>query len=105
VLQPAAAHVLPSRARVRVCACHERGATHCSPHACAEQVGFCTPYSAAHATTPTHLAHAHTHTHTHTHTQCTRATHTAQVVYGHLDDPEHQELQRGVSYLKLRPGV
>jgi hypothetical protein len=27
-----------------------------------------------------------------------------QVVYGHLDDPEHQELQRGVSYLKLRPG-
>jgi hypothetical protein len=28
-----------------------------------------------------------------------------QVVYGHLDDPEHQELQRGVSYLKLRPGA
>jgi hypothetical protein len=27
-----------------------------------------------------------------------------QVVYGHLDDPENQELQRGVSYLKLRPG-
>lgn len=26
-----------------------------------------------------------------------------KVVYGHLDDPEHQELQRGVSYLKLRP--
>jgi hypothetical protein len=29
----------------------------------------------------------------------------SQVVYGHLDDPEHQELQRGVSYLKLRPGA
>ncbi|KAF8055995.1 Aconitate hydratase [Scenedesmus sp. PABB004] len=26
-----------------------------------------------------------------------------KVVYGHLDDPENQELQRGVSYLKLRP--
>eukprot|EP00882_Tetradesmus_deserticola_P001894 GHRQ01002032.1.p2 GENE.GHRQ01002032.1~~GHRQ01002032.1.p2 ORF type:complete len:346 (+),score=156.95 GHRQ01002032.1:455-1492(+) len=26
-----------------------------------------------------------------------------KVVYGHLDDPEGQELQRGVSYLKLRP--
>lgn len=26
-----------------------------------------------------------------------------KVVYGHLDDPEHQELQRGLSYLKLRP--
>lgn len=25
-------------------------------------------------------------------------------MYGHLDDPEGQELQRGVSYLKLRPG-
>jgi hypothetical protein len=28
-----------------------------------------------------------------------------QVVYGHLDDPEGQELERGVSYLKLRPGA
>lgn len=27
-----------------------------------------------------------------------------QVVYGHLDDPEKQELKRGVSYLRLRPG-
>jgi hypothetical protein len=27
-----------------------------------------------------------------------------QVVYGHLDDPQNQELKRGVSYLKLRPG-
>lgn len=27
-----------------------------------------------------------------------------QVVYGHLDDPESQELKRGVSYLRLRPG-
>jgi len=27
-----------------------------------------------------------------------------QVVYGHLDDPENQEIERGVSYLKLRPG-
>lgn len=27
------------------------------------------------------------------------------MVYGHLDDPEGQDLQRGVSYLKLRPGV
>jgi aconitate hydratase len=26
-----------------------------------------------------------------------------KVVYGHLDDPEKQELKRGVSYLKLRP--
>lgn len=26
-----------------------------------------------------------------------------KVVYGHLDDPEGQELERGVSYLKLRP--
>lgn len=26
-----------------------------------------------------------------------------KVVYGHLDDPENQELVRGVSYLKLRP--
>ncbi len=29
----------------------------------------------------------------------------AQVVYGHLDDPEHQDIQRGVSYLNLRPGA
>jgi aconitate hydratase len=28
-----------------------------------------------------------------------------QVVYGHLDDPENQEIERGVSYLKLRPGT
>jgi len=28
-----------------------------------------------------------------------------QIVYGHLDDPEHQELKRGVSYLRLRPGA
>ncbi len=27
-----------------------------------------------------------------------------QVVYGHLDDPESQEIQRGVTYLNLRPG-
>ena len=27
----------------------------------------------------------------------------SQVVYGHLDDPEHQDIQRGVSYLRLRP--
>jgi hypothetical protein len=27
-----------------------------------------------------------------------------QVVYGHLDDPANQEIERGVSYLKLRPG-
>lgn len=26
-----------------------------------------------------------------------------KVVYGHLDDPEGQEIKRGVSYLKLRP--
>ncbi|GBF99166.1 aconitate hydratase [Raphidocelis subcapitata] len=26
-----------------------------------------------------------------------------KVVYGHLDDPENQEIVRGVSYLKLRP--
>lgn len=30
-------------------------------------------------------------------------TFSEKVVYGHLDDPEHQEIQRGVSYLKLRP--
>ena len=28
-----------------------------------------------------------------------------QVVYGHLDDPEGQDIQRGVSYLRLRPGA
>ncbi len=28
-----------------------------------------------------------------------------QVVYGHLDDPQGQDIQRGVSYLKLRPGT
>jgi hypothetical protein len=28
-----------------------------------------------------------------------------QVVYGHLDDPKTAELERGVSYLKLRPGA
>ena len=26
------------------------------------------------------------------------------MVYGHLDDPEGQEIKRGVSYLNLRPG-
>ncbi|GAX84135.1 hypothetical protein CEUSTIGMA_g11558.t1 [Chlamydomonas eustigma] len=26
-----------------------------------------------------------------------------KVVYGHLDDPGHQEMKRGVSYLRLRP--
>eukprot|EP00878_Enallax_costatus_P000255 GHUV01000322.1.p1 GENE.GHUV01000322.1~~GHUV01000322.1.p1 ORF type:complete len:800 (+),score=273.68 GHUV01000322.1:225-2624(+) len=26
-----------------------------------------------------------------------------KVVYGHLDDPQNQEIERGVSYLKLRP--
>ena len=30
-------------------------------------------------------------------------TFSEKVVYGHLDDPEGQEIQRGVSYLKLRP--
>lgn len=28
-----------------------------------------------------------------------------QVVYGHLDDPQGQEIKRGASYLKLRPGM
>lgn len=27
-----------------------------------------------------------------------------KVVYGHLDEPESQEIERGVSYLRLRPG-
>jgi len=26
-----------------------------------------------------------------------------KIVYGHLDDPQHQEIKRGVSYLNLRP--
>ncbi|KAL4071678.1 aconitase family-domain-containing protein [Scleroderma yunnanense] len=26
-----------------------------------------------------------------------------KIVYGHLDDPHHQDIHRGVSYLKLRP--
>jgi aconitate hydratase len=30
-------------------------------------------------------------------------TYAEKVVYGHLDDPEHQDIQRGVSYLNLRP--
>lgn len=28
-----------------------------------------------------------------------------QVVYGHLDEPDTQDIRRGVSYLRLRPGV
>lgn len=28
-----------------------------------------------------------------------------KVVYGHLDDPHHQEIVRGKSYLQLRPGA
>ena len=28
-----------------------------------------------------------------------------KIVYGHLDDPHHQDIERGVSYLKLRPDV
>lgn len=37
--------------------------------------------------------------------RCRRRCHCrVQVVYGHLDDPENQEIQRGVSYLRLRPG-
>lgn len=27
-----------------------------------------------------------------------------QVVYSHLDDPHNQDIERGVSYLRLRPG-
>ena len=30
-------------------------------------------------------------------------TYAEKVLYGHLDDPHHQEIERGVSYLKLRP--
>ena len=36
---------------------------------------------------------------------CTLTIHVVQVVYGHLDDPEGQDIKRGVSYLKLRPGM
>lgn len=28
-----------------------------------------------------------------------------KVLYGHLDDPHGQDIERGVSYLKLRPDV
>ena len=28
-----------------------------------------------------------------------------QVVYGHLDDPENEDIRRGISYLRLRPGT
>ena len=28
-----------------------------------------------------------------------------KIVYGHLDDPHNQDIERGVSYLKLRPDV
>ena len=28
-----------------------------------------------------------------------------QVVYGHLDDPENEDIRRGISYLRLRPGI
>ena len=28
-----------------------------------------------------------------------------QVVYGHLDEPDTQDIRRGVSYLRLRPGT
>ena len=28
-----------------------------------------------------------------------------QVVYGHLDDPENEDIRRGISYLRLRPGM
>jgi aconitate hydratase len=30
-------------------------------------------------------------------------TYSEKVLYGHLDDPHQQEIERGVSYLKLRP--
>ncbi|WPG97334.1 aconitate hydratase, mitochondrial [Acrodontium crateriforme] len=30
-------------------------------------------------------------------------TYTEKILYSHLDDPHHQELERGVSYLRLRP--
>ena len=40
------------------------------------------------------------------HAACSRAALAApaQVVYGHLDDPEGQDIKRGASYLRLRPG-
>jgi hypothetical protein len=28
-----------------------------------------------------------------------------KILYGHLDDPHHQEIERGKTYLKLRPDV
>jgi hypothetical protein len=28
-----------------------------------------------------------------------------KIVYGHLDNPHDQDIERGVSYLKLRPDV
>jgi hypothetical protein len=28
-----------------------------------------------------------------------------KILYGHLDEPETQDIKRGVSYLKLRPDV
>ena len=28
-----------------------------------------------------------------------------KILYGHLDDAAHQDIERGVSYLKLRPDV
>jgi aconitate hydratase len=30
-------------------------------------------------------------------------TYTEKIIYSHLDDPHGQEIERGVSYLKLRP--
>lgn len=30
-------------------------------------------------------------------------TYAEKLLYGHLDDPHNQEIERGVSYLKLRP--
>ena len=38
-------------------------------------------------------------------TLCNGVLHVLQVVYSHLDDPQGQDIQRGVSYLKLRPGA
>ena len=28
-----------------------------------------------------------------------------KILYSHLDDPANQDIQRGVSYLRLRPGT
>jgi len=28
-----------------------------------------------------------------------------KILYSHLDDPAKQEIERGVSYLRLRPGT